>query len=137
MAQYRTNYAPAERDAATVRDFLTAHNLAVSSTEKNNHYVTAVGRVSDVQNALNVQIDRFNIRGAIHRAATSEPSVAGPAGAVVAAVQVGDLTYSSNAVPAKDIDTGVPSRWSSAGPRRRVQGWTAQLRCQRRVPPYW
>ena len=27
---------------------------------------------------------------------------------LVAAVQVGDLAYSSNAVPAKDIDTGVP-----------------------------
>ncbi|MFZ0761970.1 MAG: protease pro-enzyme activation domain-containing protein, partial [Candidatus Sulfotelmatobacter sp.] len=110
LAQYKANFAPTARSAALVRDFLAAHNLTVSSTEKNNHYVTARGRVSDVQNALNVQIDRFNIKGTIHRAATSEPSIAGPAGAVVAAVQVGDLAYSSNAVPARDLDTGVAYR---------------------------
>ena len=108
MAQYKANFAPTEHDVALVRDFLTAHNLTISSTQKNNHYVRASGRVSDVQNALNVQIDRFNIKGTIHRAAKSEPSVAGPAGAVVAAVQVSDLAYSSNAAPARDIDTGLP-----------------------------
>lgn len=108
MAQYKANFAPTEHDAALVRDFLTAHNLTVSSTEKNNHYLMARGRVSNVQNALKVQIDRFNIKGTIHRAATSEPSVDGPAGAVVAAVQVTDLAYSSDTSLAKDIDTGVP-----------------------------
>jgi subtilase family serine protease len=108
MAQYKANFAPREHDAAVVRDFLTAHNLTVTSTEKNNHYVMASGRVGDVQNALNVQIERFNVKGALQRAPTSEPTIAGPAGAVVAAVQVGDLAYSSDMSPAKDIDTGVP-----------------------------
>jgi subtilase family serine protease len=110
MAQYKAKFAPTAHDASLVRDFLTSHNLAVSSTEKNNHYVTARGRVSDVQNALNVQIERFNIKGTTHRMPTSEPSVAGPAGAVVAAVQVSDLAFSSNAAPSKDLDTGVPFR---------------------------
>jgi subtilase family serine protease len=110
MAQYKAKFAPTEHDAAVVRDFLATHNLTVSSSDKNNHFVTASGRVGDVQNALNVQIDRFNIKGASRRAPTSEPSVAGPAGAVVAAVQVGELAYSSNAAPAKDIDTGIPFR---------------------------
>jgi len=108
VAQYNAQFAPSERDAAVVRDFLTAHNLTVTSTEKNNHYVMASGRVSDVQNALNVQIERFSIKGAIQRVPTSEPSITGTAGAVVAAVQVGDLAYSSDTAPAKDIDTGVP-----------------------------
>jgi subtilase family serine protease len=107
MAEYKAKFAPTDHDATVVRDFLTAHNLTVASTDKNNLYVKASGRVSDVQNALNVQIDRFNIKGTIHRAATTAPSIAGAAGALVAAVQVGDLAYSSNAVPAKDIDTGV------------------------------
>jgi subtilase family serine protease len=108
MPEYLAKFAPTENDAAVVRDFLTSHNLTVASTEKNNHYVMARGRVGDVENALNVQIHRFDVKGTVRRAPTSEPSVAGQAGAVVEAVQVGELAYSSNAAPAKDIDTGVP-----------------------------
>jgi subtilase family serine protease len=108
MEQYKAHFAPTEHDAAAVRDFLTAHNLTVSSTEKNNHYVTASGRVSDVQDALNVQIHRFNIKGTVQRAATSVPSIAGPAGAVVSAVQVSDLGYAANAALAKNFATGLP-----------------------------
>lgn len=108
LAQYKARFAPADRDAAVVRNFLTTHNLTVSSTDRNNHYVAARGRVSDVQNAFNVQIERFNSEGTIRRAATTEPSVSGPASALVAAVQVGDLAYSSDAAPARDLDTGVP-----------------------------
>ncbi|MGA9039830.1 MAG: S53 family peptidase [Terriglobales bacterium] len=110
LAEYKAKFAPTDHDAALVRDFLTAHNLSVASTEKNNHYVTARGRVGDVQNALNVEIDRFQAKGKIRRAPTTEPSVTGPAAEVVAAVQVGDLEYLSNAAPAKDIDTGIPFR---------------------------
>lgn len=108
MEQYKAKFAPTAQDAAVMRDFLSSHNLTVTSTEKNNHYVIASGRVSDVQNALNVQIDRFNIKGTIHRMPTSEPSIAGPAGALMAAAQVSDLAYSSNAALAKDLDTGRP-----------------------------
>jgi subtilase family serine protease len=108
MEQYKTNFAPSAQDAGAVREFLESHNLSVSAVDKNNHYVTAQGRVGDVQNALNVQINRFNIKGEVHRMATTEPSVSGTVGALVAAVQISDLGYSSNAKPAMDLDTGVP-----------------------------
>lgn len=107
MAQYQAKFAPTQHDAALVQAYLETHNLTVTGTEKNNHYVMARGVVSDVQTALNVEIHRFNIGGTIQRAATAVPSVAGPAGAVVAAVQVGDLAYSSYAAPARDLDTGI------------------------------
>jgi len=107
MEQYKTSFAPTARDAAVMREFLESHNLSVSAIEKNNHYVTALGRVGDVQNAFNVQINRLNIKGAIHPMATKEPSVAGPAGALVAAIQVSDLGYSSYSRPAIDPDAGV------------------------------
>jgi subtilase family serine protease len=107
MEQYKASFAPTARDAAVVREFLESHNLSVASIDKNNHYVTALGRVSDVQNAFNVQIEQFSVKGEIHRMATTEPKVAGAAGAVVAAVQVSDLGYSSNARPAMDPDAGV------------------------------
>src|SRR6201987_5903100 len=51
LEQYHANFAPTAREAAAVRDFLTARNLSVSSVEKNNHFVSAQGRVADVQNA--------------------------------------------------------------------------------------
>ena len=108
MEQYKTNFAPSAKDAAAVREFLESHNLSVSAVDKNNHYVTAQGRVGDVQNALNVRINRFNVKGQVHRMATTEPSVSGTVGALVAAVQVSDLGYSSNAKPAMDLDTGLP-----------------------------
>lgn len=107
MEQYEASFAPTARDAAVMREFLESHNLSVSAIEKNNHYVTAQGRVGDIQNAFNVQINRLNIKGAIHQVATKKPSVAGPAGALVAAVQVSDLGYSSYSRPAIDPDTGV------------------------------
>ena len=108
MAQYRAKFAPTQHDAAQVQEYLKSHNLTIAETETNNHYVIARGMVSDVQNALNVQIHRFNTKGTIQRKATGVPSVAGPAGTIVAAVQVGDLAYSSHAASAKDLDTGVP-----------------------------
>jgi subtilase family serine protease len=106
MADYKAKFAPADQDAAAVREFLTSHNLAIVSADKNNHYVMARGRVGDVQNAFNVQVRRFDVQGAIRRVATTEPSVAGSASAVVAAVQVGDLAYSSDWAPSRDLDTG-------------------------------
>ncbi len=130
-AQYKANFAPTQKDAALVRDFLSAHNLTVSATEKNNHYVTASGRISDVQDAFKVQINRFNIKGTIHQAATSEPLVAGPASDVVAAVQVSDLTYSSNAAPAKDLDTGVPFRGVQLSPGVNPNGLFFSANCFR------
>jgi subtilase family serine protease len=105
--RYKANFAPTADDATAVRAFLESHNLRVSAVEKNNHYVTAQGRIGDVQNAFNVPVERFNIKGAIHQVATKEPSVAGPAGALVAAVQVSDLGYSSYLRAASDPDAGV------------------------------
>jgi subtilase family serine protease len=133
MAQYEAKFAPSDLDAGVVRDFLTSHNLTVVSTEKRNRYVMARGRVSDVQNALNVEIDRFNINGTMRRAATSEPSAAGPAGGLVAAVQVGDLSYSSNAAPARDIDTGIPFAGVTLAPGVNPDGLFFSANCFR--PP--
>ena len=46
MAQYKARFAPTDQQAAVVREFLTTHNLTVSSTDKNNHYVAAGGSVA-------------------------------------------------------------------------------------------
>jgi hypothetical protein len=93
-----------------VRDFLTARNLTISSADKNNHYISAQGRVADVQDAFKVQINRFKINGEIHRANLTEPAIEGPAGAVVASVQgLNDLRYESYARRPINPYTGGPA----------------------------
>jgi subtilase family serine protease len=85
--EYNANFAPSEAAANTVREFLKAHNFTVTDTEKNNHYVTAEGRVADAQGAFNVQINRFKTKDGIHRAPTTEPLISGPAASVIASVK--------------------------------------------------
>jgi len=109
--QYRSQFAPSAQDAGTVRAYLANNKLNVTSIEKHNHYVTASGKIGDIQKAFNVQINRFNINGVVHRVNMSEASVAGSAGALIATVQgLNDLKYSSYAKPSVNPDTGKPYR---------------------------
>jgi subtilase family serine protease len=95
--QYMANFAPTARETAAVREFLTTRNLTISSVEENNHFVSAQGRIADVQSAFKVQINRFKINGEIRRANLTEPAIEGPAGSLVASVQgLSDLRYSAN-----------------------------------------
>jgi len=120
MEQYKEQFAPTAKDVATVRDFLTSHNLKVTSVDKFNHFVMAQGSVGDAQAAFNVKINRLMVNGAMHRVNASEPSIAGPAGALISTVQgLSDLSYRSHVSLAMNPETGtayagVPT--SAAGP---------------------
>jgi subtilase family serine protease len=107
--EYKAEFAPTEKDAAVVRDFLTAHNMKVTSIDRNNHFVVAEGRVGDAQAAFNTQINRVMVSGVVHRVNASEPSIEGDAAAVVSTVQgLSDLKYRANASLAMDPETGTP-----------------------------
>ena len=109
MEQYRAQFAPTAKESAAVRDFLAAHNFKVSAIDQNNHFVVAQGRVGDAQQAFNTQINRVMFNGVVHRVNASKPTVTGPAGALVAAVQgLNDLEYSTNVHLAKNPGTGIP-----------------------------
>ena len=111
LEQYHANFAPTAQEAATVREYLAGHNLTVSAADKHNHYISAQGRVADVQEAFKVQINRFKINGEIHRANLAEPSITGAAGAVVASVQgLNDLRYESYARRPINPETGGPAK---------------------------
>jgi subtilase family serine protease len=120
MDQFKAQFSPTAKEAATVSDYLAAHNLAVTSVDKFNLFVTARGTVADAQAAFNVQINRIMVRGALHRVNASEASVAGPAGALISAVQgLSDLSYRAHVSAAVNPETGtaydgVPL--SAAGP---------------------
>jgi hypothetical protein len=109
MEEYKTRFAPTAKESAAVRDFLTAHNMKVSTIDQNNHFVVAQGRVGDAQRAFNVQINRVMFNGVVHRVNASKATVTGPAGALVAAVQgLSDLEYSTNVILASNPATGAP-----------------------------
>ncbi|HUN93373.1 MAG TPA: S53 family peptidase [Burkholderiaceae bacterium] len=78
--------APTAEQVQAVRKFLADGNLAVTQVDEHNLFVRAVGTVRDVQAAFNVELHRFQRAGATFRANTSDPSIVGPAGALVAAV---------------------------------------------------
>jgi len=107
MEEYKKQFAPTAEDVATVRNFLAAHNIKVTMTDKLNHFVMAQGRVADAQVAFNVQINRVMLDGVMHRMSASEASVAGPAGALVSTVQgLSDLGYRTNVIQARNLETG-------------------------------
>ena len=109
LKQYKAKFGPTEKDAAAVRDFLRSKNLRVTSMDKHNHFVTAKGRVADVQTAFHTQIRRVMINGAVHRVNTTEAAITGAAAPLVSAVQgLSDLAYQSYAAPAADPETGTP-----------------------------
>lgn len=103
MEEYKQQFAPTAEDAATVRNFLAAHNIKVTMTDKLNHFVMAQGRVADAH----VQINRVMVNGVVHRMSASEASVRGPAGALVSTVQgLSDLAYRTNVIQARNLETG-------------------------------
>jgi subtilase family serine protease len=108
LKEYEARFAPCATELATVRQHLQANNLHVTAVDKMNHYVTAEGRVSDVQRAIGAQINLVKLNGQVHRVPVSDAAVPGAAGKLVAGVQVSDLAYTAYVAPAKDPDTGVP-----------------------------
>jgi subtilase family serine protease len=108
--QFKAQFAPTTQEMATVRNFLAANNMTVTSVHPNNHFVVAQGNVGDAQRAFNTQVNRVMVNGQVHRVSASVPSVAGSAGALVASVQgLSDHhRYMANVTRARNPDTGAP-----------------------------
>jgi subtilase family serine protease len=62
MDQFKAQFSPTPKEAATVSAYLAAHHLTVTSVDKFNLFVTAQGTVADAQAAFNVQINRMMVR---------------------------------------------------------------------------
>jgi subtilase family serine protease len=115
MKDFKAQFAPTAKDVATVRSYLTAHNMKVTSVDKNNHFILAQGSVADAQTSFHTKINRMMVNGAMHRVNDAPPSVTGPAAAIVSTVQgLSDLAYQANVKPGRNPDTGKP--YSGASP---------------------
>jgi subtilase family serine protease len=107
--QYQANFAPSAGDVAKLREFLTSRNLSVSAADKSNHFISVRGRVSDVQSAFHVQINRFQVNGQIHRANLSEPVLDASIAPLVKAVQgLNNFSYQSYVRRPIDPDSSKP-----------------------------
>jgi subtilase family serine protease len=81
-----TRFAPTAKEAQTVGEFLSSHNLPVVEIGPDNFSVHARGTLAAAQNAFHVQINNYQVNGTTYRANASDPSVEGAAGALIAAV---------------------------------------------------
>lgn len=107
LEQYRANFAPTEQEAAAVSEFLKSRNLNVTAVDRHNHFVSAQGRIADVQTAFHVPINRFSFNGKTYRSNTSDVSIDGPTRALVKAVTgLNDLTFEPDHTAPIDFDTG-------------------------------
>jgi subtilase family serine protease len=97
VEQFKAQFAPTAEEAAVVRQFLASHKMAVTSTDRNNLFIVAHGRVGDAKSAFNVEINRMMVNGVAHRVPASEARIEGAASSLVAAVQgLSDLEYRTN-----------------------------------------
>ena len=110
MKEYKEQFAPTEKDMTAVRNFLSAHNMKVMSTDKHNHFVIAQAKVGDAQKAFNTQINKVMVNGAMHSMNASEATVTDAVAApMVAAVQgLSDLSYHAYVSGAVDPETQQP-----------------------------
>ena len=107
--EFNARFAPTAREVATVQSFLAAHGLSPVSVGERNFYVKATGTVADVQRAFNVQIHRFDVEGRMQRANLSDPTIADPAGSLVARVGgLSDAGFEPHAARATNPETGQP-----------------------------
>lgn len=110
MKEYKEQFAPTEKDMTAVRNFLSAHNMKVMSTDKHNHFVIAQAKVGDAQKAFNTPINKVMVNGAMHTMNASEATVTDAVAApMVAAVQgLSDLSYHAYVSGAVDPETQQP-----------------------------
>jgi subtilase family serine protease len=120
MKQLNEKFGATAKDAGVVRDFLASHNMKVTSTDANNRFVVAQGKVADAQAAFNVKINRVMVNGAVHRTNTPEATVTGAAAPLVASVQgLSDLKYRPYIKRSSNPETHIPYAGvspSSGGP---------------------
>jgi subtilase family serine protease len=109
LKQFNEQFAPTAKEVGTVSAFLASHNLKVTSTGPNNHYVIAQGSVGDAQTAFNTKINRVMVKGQMRRVNATEASVTGPAGALISTVQgLSNLRYRTHLKPSINAETGQP-----------------------------
>src|SRR5246127_1194631 len=84
--QIATRFAPTAAQMKVVRQFLVANNLKVMRVGPMNFFVHAKGTVGDIENALHVQLNQYQVGSNVMRANNRDPYVDGAAAPLVRAI---------------------------------------------------
>ena len=84
--QYAARFAPTTQEAAMVQDYLKSQGLTVTAVDKFNYTVTAQGRVSDIQRAFAVQINRYSFNGETRYSNANNPSLPVQLGSLIGSI---------------------------------------------------
>ena len=84
--QIATRFAPTAAQMKVVRQFLAANNLKVMRVGPMNFFVHAKGTVGDIENALHVQLNQYQVGSNVMRANNRDPYVDGAAAPLVRAI---------------------------------------------------
>jgi subtilase family serine protease len=84
--QIATRFAPSAAEMKVVRQFLEANNMKVMRVGPMNFFVHVKGTVGDIENALHVQLNQYQVGSNVMRANNRDPYVDGAAAALVRAI---------------------------------------------------
>jgi len=84
--QFANQYAPKWADLKIVRQFLEANNLKVTHVGPMNFFLHVKGTVGDLENALHVQVNHYQVGNQVMRSNDRDPYVDGDAGPLVRAI---------------------------------------------------
>ena len=107
-------FAPTAQEAKTVQEFIAAHNLMLVKMGPCNFYVRARGTVGDVEKALQLQLNNYQVSGKTIRANAGDPYVEGAAGPLVRAVSGLDTGEFEHTLMARPTSIG-SSQSAAAG----------------------
>ena len=84
--QIASRFAPSAADMKVVRQFLEANNLKVMRVGPMNFFVHVKGTVGDIENALHVQLNQYQVGEKVIRSNDRDPYVDGAAAPLVRAI---------------------------------------------------
>ncbi len=79
-------FAPTAQEAQIVGEFLSARNLPVVAIGPDNFSVRVRGTLANIEKALHVQINNYEVNGETYRANASDPYVEGPAASLIGSI---------------------------------------------------
>ncbi|HEY4376709.1 MAG TPA: protease pro-enzyme activation domain-containing protein, partial [Acidimicrobiales bacterium] len=124
-AQFHARFSPSDADVASVTSWLASTGLKVGTVSANHLSIEASGTAAQLSATFGVQLDRYNVAGALVRAPANEPTV--PASLAALVDGIGGLTQTgafmrSNTIRddlptgSKAVVGGAPSTTPSAAP---------------------
>ena len=82
--QYAERFGVSASDAAKIAGWLTSQGFVVSNTARSRAWITFTGTAEQARSAFHTEIHRYNVKGEMHYANASDPSIPAALDGVVA-----------------------------------------------------